>query len=92
MPTAQQVRERGVRAVAQADPDDLGRGAANHAQLEKILVAGDKDAPFSGSEGPDIQVRRTPMTKRPDVKGAGIQISQRGEQCLGQILVEQQAH
>jgi hypothetical protein len=26
------------------------------------------------------------------VKGAGIQISQTGEQCLGQILVEQQAH
>ena len=32
------------------------------------------------------------MTKRADVKGAGIQISQSGEQRLGQVLVEQQTH
>ena len=62
VPSPQETRHIVRRAVAEADPDDLGRCPVKNAQPVKVFVLGHEDDPFAAAY---IQIARSRAAASP---------------------------
>jgi hypothetical protein len=79
-------------AIAQAQPDNLGRCALEHAEAMEVFVLGYEHAAMNDADLPEDDVGSAVQIESFDVQGIGIVIGEETGQSAGQLLVEEQAH
>ena len=90
VPEPEEPRDVGGGAVAEADPDHLGRRPAEHAQAVEVLVLGHPDEALGRRVCPHPRVGRAREPGRADVRPAREHVRQRLGQARREVLVDEQ--
>lgn len=91
-PLAKETPDVDGAAVAEPDPDDLGRRALQNAEPVKVLVLRDQYGPEVNGALPHDVVSRTAEAKQADVDPIRGQIPDVLHEGFRQLLVEEQPH
>ena len=86
----QQASHMVIAAIGNAQPDHLGRSAAQNGQVVEITVTCDDDMPVKGGEGANISIRCPLQADKADVGGFGIVRKQQRNEPPREIFIQQQ--
>src|SRR5579871_6707226 len=80
------------RSVAEPQPNDLGRGAINEAQMTKVVILRNQRETISTCVLPNGFVRRSTQLDEVYTTAAGVRICERCDEPKAEILVEEKLH
>ena len=88
----QQVFDLSGGAVAEANPDQFGRGSPQQGEAVKILVLTDQQAAMLASKIPDAEIRSPTEAEQANVQRRWVETRKPLAQGFRELLVEEQPH